>query len=89
MTYHMNRLQALPGPDQYFVSVNPDERLDAARIIADREMRHPLYTFRHPRCPEIESATSRAGVARSMPGRTSDTASTKTAVDPGSRLPRG
>jgi uncharacterized protein len=45
MTYHMNRLQALPGPDQYFVSVNPDERLDSARIIADREMEHPLYTF--------------------------------------------
>ena len=45
MTYHMNRLQALPGPDQYFVSVNPDERLDPARILADRAMRHPMYTF--------------------------------------------
>ena len=32
MTYHMNRLQALPGPEQYFVSVNPDDRLDRARI---------------------------------------------------------
>jgi predicted NAD/FAD-binding protein len=46
MTYHMNRLQALPGPDQYCVSVNPGERLDPSRIIVEREMRHPLYTFR-------------------------------------------
>jgi predicted NAD/FAD-binding protein len=45
MTYHMNRLQTLPGPDQYFVSVNPDARLDPARILGDRAMRHPMYTF--------------------------------------------
>ena len=45
MTYHMNRLQALPGPEQFFVSVNPDERLDPARILSERSMRHPLYTF--------------------------------------------
>jgi uncharacterized protein len=45
MTYDMNRLQALPGPVQWCVSVNPDERLDPARIVADRPMRHPSYTF--------------------------------------------
>jgi predicted NAD/FAD-binding protein len=45
MTYHMNRLQALPGPVQYSVSVNPDDRLDRSRIILERSMRHPLYTF--------------------------------------------
>jgi predicted NAD/FAD-binding protein len=45
MTYHMNRLQALPGSVQYSVSVNPDDRLDAARVLAELPMRHPLYTF--------------------------------------------
>ncbi len=46
MTYHMNRLQALPGTDQFFVTVNPGDRVDPARVILARSFSHPQYTFR-------------------------------------------
>jgi predicted NAD/FAD-binding protein len=46
MTYHMNRLQALPGPTQYLVSVNPGDRIRPETAISTTTMTHPMYTFR-------------------------------------------
>ena len=47
MTYHMNRLQSLPGPGEVNVSLNvPDGRIDPSTILLERDWSHPMYTFR-------------------------------------------
>lgn len=46
MTYHMNRLQSIPGPVEYCVSVNPSRPIPSDRVILERAMSHPMYTFR-------------------------------------------
>jgi predicted NAD/FAD-binding protein len=46
MTYHMNRLQALPGPVDYFVSMNPGDRVASDQRLVERTFSHPMYTLR-------------------------------------------
>jgi predicted NAD/FAD-binding protein len=46
MTYYMNRLQSLGGPVAYCVSLNSGDRVRPEKVIVEREMSHPRYTFR-------------------------------------------
>jgi predicted NAD/FAD-binding protein len=41
----MNRLQSIPGPVQYLVSLNPGDGVDPDRVILERQFSHPMYTF--------------------------------------------
>ena len=40
LTYHMNRLQGLPGPDELCVTLNPAR--DPERVLATMEYTHPI-----------------------------------------------
>jgi predicted NAD/FAD-binding protein len=45
MTYEMNRLQGLPGPAEYCVTLNPGGRIPDEHVIESRMFSHPMYTF--------------------------------------------
>lgn len=44
VSYDMNLLQRLAGDVRYVVSLNADERIDPARVLARMRYDHPLYT---------------------------------------------
>ncbi len=45
VTYHLNRLQALHEPEQYCVTLNQTDRIDAARRLRTITYEHPVYTL--------------------------------------------
>jgi predicted NAD/FAD-binding protein len=44
VTYWMNRLQALPGPTQYFVTLNRRNGIRPERILGEFNYAHPFFT---------------------------------------------
>ena len=44
VTYDLNRLQGLTTPEQYCVTLNPDNQIDERRVLRRFVYRHPLYT---------------------------------------------
>ncbi len=57
LTYHMNRLQALPTREDYCVTLNHAESVDESKILREMTYFHPLYTMEavrsQARWPEI------------------------------------
>ncbi len=45
VTYYLNKLQAIDGPEHYCVTLNRDERIAEDRVLHRVEYAHPLYTF--------------------------------------------
>jgi uncharacterized protein len=44
LTHHLNRLQSLPGHEQFFVTLNLVERIDPRLVIKRVTYAHPVYT---------------------------------------------
>lgn len=49
ITYYMNRLQNLRAQNDYFVTLNCTDQIDAAKILYEVEYTHPVYTVDAPR----------------------------------------
>ena len=45
ITYWMNRLQGLPGPTDYCVSLNGESRVAPGSVLARASYEHPIYTL--------------------------------------------
>ncbi|WP_375475881.1 NAD(P)/FAD-dependent oxidoreductase [uncultured Jatrophihabitans sp.] len=44
VSYNMNRLQRLDAPQAYVVTLNSEDRIDPASVIARMDYEHPVYT---------------------------------------------
>jgi len=59
----MNRLQSLPTPEDYCVTLNNVQSVDERRILREMTYFHPLYTLEavraQARWPEISATTGR------------------------------
>jgi predicted NAD/FAD-binding protein len=44
LTYHMNRLQSLPGPADYCVTLNGEGAIEGSKVLRKIVYHHPLYT---------------------------------------------
>lgn len=64
LTYHMNRLQSLVAPHEFFVTLNHAAAIDPAKILKSIIYHHPVYS------PEAVAAQKRHGEI-SGPNRTS------------------
>jgi uncharacterized protein len=57
LTYHMNRLQSLPTPEDYCVTLNDAQSVEERRVLREMTYFHPLYTLdairAQARWPEI------------------------------------
>ena len=87
MTYHMNRLQSLPGPVEYLVSLNPGDKVADDRVILERDLQPPDVHVPDPRGPGGRPRPAGPAAARGSRAPTSATASTRTAAARASRSP--
>ena len=86
LTYHMNRLQGLPGPDELSVTLNPAR--DPERVLAAMESPIPSWTGR-PSSPRRRSRSATASEAPSSPAPIFVTGGERTACSPQSRSRSG
>lgn len=58
VSYWMNRLQSIPGPKQYLVTLNPVEMPQSDTVMVDSEYQHPHFTpaalVAQQRLPEMQ-----------------------------------
>jgi predicted NAD/FAD-binding protein len=59
VSYDMNRLQKLPGPERYIVTLNDHSKIDPAKVLDSMVYEHPVFTpesvSAQARLPELDS----------------------------------